>query len=82
MEKIITPDQYFWYTLATLLSLALIWVLIRYTGKIDSILNELKISVNELVTITKVHEAEISHIKEDVKTLREENKVVKYRAGK
>jgi hypothetical protein len=82
MEKITIPDQYFWYTLATLLSLALIWVLIRYTGKIDTILIELKLSVNELVTITKVHEAEISHIKEDVKTLREESKVVKYRSGK
>lgn len=68
------PDQYFWYSLATLLSLALIWILKTYTGKIDTILNELKVSVNELVTITKVHENEITHIKEDVKTLKEKRK--------
>jgi hypothetical protein len=82
MEKLATPDQLFWYTLVILLGGAFIWVLIRYTGRLDTMLNELKVSVNELVTITRVHETEINHIKDDVKNLREESKNGKYKNGK
>lgn len=69
-NTVIIPDGIFWYSLATLLAIALIWIIQRYVSKIDTMLLGLTESVNKLITITSVHEVEITNLKDDMKKYR------------
>lgn len=50
------PDGVFYYTVTILLAGALIFIIWHFANKLTTTLDALKITVNELVTMTKVHE--------------------------
>lgn len=66
------PDGLFYYSLSTLLALAIIAIIWRYVGKTDDMLKELKQAVQTLMINDKVQDSRI----ED---LEDHNKIVKYR---
>lgn len=72
------PDAYFWYSLTIVMALAIIWILVRYTGKVDETLKELKQAVNELITSNKVNSIRLDGHDTDIKDLKEGNFIVKY----
>jgi uncharacterized membrane-anchored protein YhcB (DUF1043 family) len=49
------PDGWFYYAVTLAFGGALIWVIIRYTGKIDSTLTKIQETLQDLKTITSVH---------------------------
>lgn len=68
------PDGLFYYSLSTLLALAIIAIIWRYVGKTDDMLKELKQAVQTLMINDKVQDSRI----ED---LEDHNKIVKYRGN-
>ncbi len=73
MEAInISPEV--WKPLAILLGGALIWIIQRYIGHLNTILDKLSESVNELTTLTKLHEQKLDDHEGEIKNLK-----VKYR---
>ena len=64
-----TPPDYFWYTLSLILCAALIYVIINYTRRIDTILAGLSKAIAEIAQIVKVHEREIKDNKRDIEKL-------------
>lgn len=66
------PDGLFYYSLSTLLALAIIAIIWRYVGKTDDMLKELKQAVQNLMINDKVQDSKI----ED---LENHQKIVKYK---
>lgn len=66
------PDGLFYYSLSTLLALAIIAIIWRYVGKTDDLLKELKQAVQSLMINDKVQDNRIDD-------LEEHNKIVKYK---
>ncbi len=66
------PDGLFYYSLSTLLALAIIAIIWRYVGKTDDMLKELKQAVQNLMINDKVQDNRI----ED---LEDQHKIVKYK---
>lgn len=73
-----TPDAYFWYSLTIVMALAIIWILVRYTGKVDETLKELKQAVNELITSNKVHNIRLDGHDNAIEEIKEQY-TVKYK---
>lgn len=69
-ETIPIPDQYFWYALATIMSVLLYRMIDRHMKKIDDMLKELKDSVGHLATKDAVHDEQIKYLRDDVDELK------------
>lgn len=78
MSQIPNPDQYFWYTLATILGCALIWVIGRYITKQDKLMDRVLDMLMDLSTISKVHDTRLNNHDKDIERL-EEHRIVTYR---
>lgn len=72
------PDGWFYYAVTLAFGAALIWVILRYTGRIDTTLNKVEEAVNQLTTMTKIHDIHIQGLlkkvdqqAEDLETIRE-----------
>ncbi|HZI24817.1 MAG TPA: hypothetical protein VFD46_07065 [Chryseolinea sp.] len=64
VETVAAPDQYFWYTLSSLLAAVLIYILWRYVGKTEKSIEKLTESIGQLTVITKLHEHRITVMEE------------------
>lgn len=56
LAQIPTPDTLFWYTLATLMAGALIWVIATYINRTGVILDQLTDTVQRLDKMITMHE--------------------------
>lgn len=68
------PDGLFYYSLSTLLALAIIAIIWRYIGKTDDLLKELKQAVQNLLINDKVQDSRIEDLEDD-------KKIVRYRSN-
>lgn len=57
------PDGYFYYALSLLLASTLIFIVWHFANQLTKTLNALKITVAELVVMTKVHDKDIEDLK-------------------
>lgn len=73
------PDGWFYYAVTLAFGGALIYVIIRYTGKIDSTLSKVQDALNELKTISKVHEQRHDDHDNDIAELKQSVYSVNYR---
>lgn len=64
------PDQYFWYVLATVMSILLYRMINQHMRKIDDMLKELKDSVGHLAMKDAVQDEQIKTLREDVDELK------------
>jgi uncharacterized membrane protein YjfL (UPF0719 family) len=69
-EAIPIPDQYFWYVLATVMSVLLYRMINMHMKKIDDMLKELKDSVGHLALKDAVQDEQIRTLREDVDELK------------
>lgn len=69
-EAVPIPDQYFWYALATVMSVLLYRMIDRHMKKIDDMLKELKDSVGHLATKDAVQDEQIKTLRDDVDQLK------------
>ena len=69
-EAIPIPDQYFWYALATVMSVLLYRMIDRHMKKIDDMLKELKDSVGHLAMKDAVQDEQIKYLRDDVDELK------------
>jgi uncharacterized membrane protein YjfL (UPF0719 family) len=69
-EAVPIPDQYFWYLLATVMSILVYRMIDKHMKKIDDMLKELKDSVTHLVTKDAVQDEQIKALREDVDELK------------
>lgn len=69
MSQIPNPDQFFWYTLATLLGVALVWVIGRYITKQDKLMDRVLDMLMDLSTISKVHDTRLNNHDKDIERL-------------
>ena len=60
------PDQYFWYSLSTILAGALLWIVTRYVSRTEILITSLKETIQQLSTLVAVHDAEIIHLQESL----------------
>lgn len=74
-----TPDGLFYYSLTIALAGALLFVIIRYTGKVDSTLKDIGSTLGEVSTMLKVHEHRLDDIDSDISDLKADNRIVKYK---
>lgn len=65
------PDGYFYYGVTIALASALIFIIWHFANKVTTTLDTLRVTVNELVSITKVHEVEINNAKKDIEELQQ-----------
>lgn len=65
-EAVPIPDQYFWYALATVMSVLLYRMIDRHMKKIDDMLKELKDSVGHLAMKDVLQDEQIKNLREDV----------------
>ena len=65
------PDAWFWYSLSIVLAAALIWIFKRYITRQDSIMDRLTKNLEELKTLTAVHDAEIKNNRKDIDLLKQ-----------
>jgi uncharacterized membrane protein (DUF106 family) len=77
MERI--PDGYFYYGLTVILAGVLIGVIWRFANKLAGTLEALKVTVHELVAITKVHQEKHEQHEKDIEELKDGKYRVKYR---
>lgn len=73
------PDGWFYYAVTLAFGGALIYVLLRYTGKIDATLSKLQDAVQELKAIVMVHEKRHDDHDEDIADLKKSTFTVNYR---
>lgn len=73
-----TPDTWFWYSLSSLLAIALIWVLQRYVNKTETLIKELKDVVQGLLINDKVQDVNIHNHNERLNGIEDRINVVKY----
>lgn len=73
------PDGWFYYAVTLAFGGALIYVLLRYTGKIDATLSKLQDAVQELKTIVMVHEKRHEDHDEDIADLKKSTFTVNYK---
>lgn len=66
LKTMTAPDQYFWYTLSTILAGALVWIVMKYIGRTEMIMTSLKETIQQLSTLVAVHDAEIIHLQESL----------------
>lgn len=78
MSQIPTPDQLFWYMLATLLGSALIWVIGRYITKQEKLMDRVLDMLTDLSTISKVHETRLNNHDKEIGQL-QETRIVNYK---
>lgn len=78
MPQIPNPDQFFWYSLATLLGMTLVWVISRYISKQDKLMDKVLDMLTDLSSISKVHEIRLNNHDKDIERL-EGQKIVTYR---
>lgn len=64
------PDGWFYYAVTLAFGGALIYVLLRYTGKIDATLAKLQDAVQDLKSIVMVHEKRHDDHDEDIADLK------------
>lgn len=64
------PDQYFWYVLATVMSVLVYRMIDRHMKKIDDMLEELKKSVGHLALKDVQQDEQIKNLREDVDELK------------
>jgi uncharacterized membrane protein YjfL (UPF0719 family) len=69
-EAIPIPDQYFWYVLATVMSILVYRMIDRHMKKIDDMLEELKKSVAHLALKDVQQDEQIKNLREDVDELK------------
>lgn len=69
-EAIPIPDQYFWYVLATVMSILVYRMIDKHMKKIDDMLKELKDSVGHLATKDAVQDEQIKYLRDDVDELK------------
>lgn len=75
------PDSYFWYSLASVLAIALIWVIQRHVAKTEKVLERLTDSISDLNTRSAVHDERITALEEGSDALADKI-VMKLRAMK
>lgn len=73
------PDGWFYYAVTLAFGGALIYVLLRYTGKIDATLAKLQDAVQDLKAIVMVHEKRHDDHDEDIADLKKSTFPVNYR---
>jgi hypothetical protein len=61
-EVVSIPDGWFYYTLSSLLAMALIAIIWKYVAKTENCLGKLETAVNKLITISEVHEVRIKNL--------------------
>jgi hypothetical protein len=77
MEDInISPEV--WKPFAMLLGGTLIWIIQRYIGYLNKILDKLTDSVNELTSMAKIHEQRLDNHEGELSVLKDKY-IVKYR---
>lgn len=59
------PDQYFWYTIATVLVLVLVWIVQRYVSKTDKLMEKLVEGMNQLDKTAAIHDQRIQNLEKN-----------------
>lgn len=73
------PDGWFYYAVTLVFGGALIYVILKYTGKIDTTLNKIQEAVNELKTMTSLHEQRLDTHEDHIDDLKNHIFPVTYR---
>lgn len=73
------PDGWFYYAVTLAFGGALIWVILRYTSKIDTTLVEIQKTNNEMKTMLMLHEQKLETHDQDIAHLKQQNFTVNYR---
>lgn len=69
VETMNTVPTEFWFAASLILISILIWIFKRYMDKMDKQSAEFRTSIQDLVILVKLHDRDITTIKEDVKDL-------------
>jgi uncharacterized membrane-anchored protein YhcB (DUF1043 family) len=73
------PDGWFYYAVTLAFGGALIWVIIRYTGKIDTTLTEIQKTNHEMKTMLMLHEQKLETHDGEIDDLKQKSFTVNYR---
>lgn len=68
------PDGYFYYGVTIALASALIFIIWHFANKVTTTLDTLRVTVNELVSITKVHEEKHAQHDKNIEELKKKKK--------
>jgi len=64
------PDGWFYYAVTLAFGGALIFIILKYTGKIDVTLGKIQEAVNELKTMTSLHEQRLDTHDDNIEDLK------------
>lgn len=64
IQQIPSPDQYFWYILATVLASSIIYIIHRYVNKTEKLLEKVVDDLQEMRTTTALHAQSIESLQE------------------
>lgn len=73
------PDGWFYYAVTLVFGGALIWIILKYTGKIDLTLTALQQAVNELKTMVSLHDQKLETHDNEIETLKNKAFQVTYK---
>lgn len=69
-EVVATPDSYFWYALSILLCMTLIWILVRYSNKIDKTFDKMAENIVKLSETQIIHGVKIEGHDNDIREIK------------
>ncbi len=72
------PDGWFYYAVTLVFGGALIFVILKYTGKIDVTLTKVQEAVNDLKTMVSLHEQKLETHDDDINNLKSKVYKVNY----